>query len=534
MPQNHRLYPLLMKPGIARDGTSFQADYCTDGQWMRFQRGKPRTMGGYMAIEGQYYSPPAINLMTFSSQGNFFWMVNQSGVNESGYVFIYQGYQANERFLTSLTFGNAKGGYWLFDGPASYKGSPYILMNYVRDRSNILSDAVCQLYLVPLIKNYVMTGGEYIKLDIKDANDQRLNLNGGMRLVPPYLFVWGMNGAVAWSSPSDITMFSPQNIEEQLTGAGSMIISGDKVIQGYPIRAGAQSPAVLFWTLNSLVRVLNVGVDQVTFKADVISKNVSILSRLSVVEYDGLFFWPGTDRFFVYNGTVQEVPNTLNLNWFFDNVDMSRRQQVVGARNQKYGEIWWFYSDKRDGKPYNTRALIYNKRENTWYDTKINRDAAWYDDATGTMFAAGQNLAEDGKWQVWQHEQGTVMQDYQRNVFPIPASLQTPVISWAAVGPQKEEIGLDRLMTLERIEPDFILQKGVPEEEQPPSVQVQIKSREYAQSVEKTTVLETPITPETEKITTIVSARQMSLVFTSEDAFEIGNTLLQLDVGAAQ
>ncbi len=531
MPQNHRLYPLLMKPGIQRDGTLFQSDTCIDGQWMRFQRGKPRTMGGYVAIQGQYYSPPAINLMTFSSQGNFFWVVNQRGANESGYVFMYQG---NEKFFQSFTFGDAKGGYWLFDGPVSYKGTPHFLINYVRDWSDILSGAACQLYLVPLIKNYNMTGKEQIKLEIKDERGQHLMLNGGMRLIPPYLFVWGMNGEVAWSSPSDIKNFSPQDAEGHPTGAARITISNDKVIQGYPIRAGAQSPAVLFWTLNSLVRVLNVGVEGISFKADVISKNVSILSRLSVVEYDGLFFWPGTDRFFVYNGTVQEVPNTLNLNWFFDHVDMSRRQQVVGVRNQKYGEIWWFYPDKRDEKPYNTRALIYNKRENTWYDTKINRDAAWYDDTSGILFAAGQSLAEDGKWQVWQHEQGTVGQDYQRNVFPIPASLQTPVISWAAVGPQKEDIGLDRLITLERIEPDFILSKGVPQENAPPSVNVAIKTKEYAQSIERTSVIQTPITPQTEKITTTISARQMSLVFSSEDAFEMGHPLLQFDVGATQ
>ena len=531
MPQQHRLYPLLMKSGIMRDGTSFQGEYCTHGQWMRFQRGKPRKIGGYAAIQGKAYDPAVINLMTFSSQGDAFWAVNQKGVNESGYVFIYQG---SEMFIKSLTFGNAKGGYWLMEAPVSSKGAPHFLMNYVRDWSDILSGAACQLYLVPLIKNYVMTGDEQIKLEIKDANGQRLTLNGGMRLVPPYLFVWGINGAVAWSSPSDMSLFSPKGMDEQLTGAGSLTISNDKVIQGYPVRAGAQSPAVLFWTLNSVVRVLNVGVDGVTFKADPISKNVSILSRLSVVEYDGLFFWPGTDRFFIYNGTVQEVPNTLNLNWFFDHVDMTRRQQVVGVRNQKYGEIWWFYPDKRDEKPYNTRALIYNKRENTWYDTKINRDAAWYDDASGILFAAGKAKDTDTVWQVWRHEQGTVGQDYQRNVFPIPASLQTPVISWASVGPQKEDIGLDRLITLERLEPDFILSKGIPDEEEPPAVKIQVRTREYAQSAETSIDIPDLVTPRTEKLTTEISGRQMSLVFSSEDDFEMGNPLLQFDVGAAQ
>lgn len=530
MPGQHRLYPLLMKPGIKRDGTAFQGEYCTDGQWMRFQRGRPRKIGGYIAIPGKAYNPAVINLMTFSAQGKSFWAVNQRGVNESGYVFIYEG---SEMFIKSIHFGNVAGGYWLMEGPVLYEGTPHFLINFVQDWSNILSDATCNLYLFPLRKNYEMREQDQVNLDLRDGNNAPLILNGGMRLVPPYLFVWGMNGAVAWSSPSDIRIFALKDGQDKPTGAGSIAISNDKVIQGYPIRAGAQSPAVLFWTLNSLVRILNVGVDQVTFKADVISKNVSILSRLSVVEYDGLFFWPGTDRFFVYNGTVQEVPNTLNLDYFFDNVDMDKRQQVVGVRNQKYGEIWWFYPDKRDNKPYNTRALIYNKRENTWYDTKINRDAAWYDDAQGLLLAAGKAQDTDILWQIWQHEQGTVGQNYQRQVFPIPASLQTPVISWASVGPQKEEIGMDRLITLERIEPDFKFRKGVPEEKSP-SLTIQIKKRKYAQSPEETVEIPNPVTPETAKLTTVVAGRQMSLVLSSEDDFQMGHPLLQFDVGGAQ
>lgn len=509
-----RLYPLLMKPGIKRDGTAFQGEYCTDGQWMRFQRGRPKKMGGYVADPRNYTSYIVNNLFIFDYQRSKIVMTSLYSQRDQKTRFYLNGGLVRNGFPDDM---NSMGTF-LFD----LLPSPFsLIVNYVRDLTDIQSDIENVSWVMPL------SSREGIPLEMPKG------CNGGMRLVPPYLFIWGMNGAVAWSSPSDIKVFNLKDQEDQQpTGAGSLTISNDKVIQGYPLRAGAQSPAILFWTMNSLVRVMNVGVDQVTFKADVISKNVSILSRLSVVEYDGLFFWPGTDRFFVYNGTVQEVTNTLNLNYFFDHVDMSRRQQVVGVRNQKYGEIWWFYPDKRDNKPYNTRAIIYNKRENTWYDTKINRDAAWYDDATGVMFAAGQNLATDGKWQLWQHEQGTVGQDYDRTIFPIPASLQTPVISWAAVGPEKEEKGLDRQIQFKRLEPDFILNKGV--STNPPSVTVQLISRLYAQSTPTVTDLTPSITSTTEKITQAVTGRQMSFVFSSEDDFEMGQPLLKFGVGGVQ
>ena len=37
-------------PGIKRDGTKFEGDNYVDGRWVRFQRGLPRKMGGYRAI----------------------------------------------------------------------------------------------------------------------------------------------------------------------------------------------------------------------------------------------------------------------------------------------------------------------------------------------------------------------------------------------------------------------------------------------------------------------------------------------------
>ena len=33
-------------PGIKRDGTKFEGDSYVDGQWVRWQRGLPRKMGG--------------------------------------------------------------------------------------------------------------------------------------------------------------------------------------------------------------------------------------------------------------------------------------------------------------------------------------------------------------------------------------------------------------------------------------------------------------------------------------------------------
>ena len=42
---------LRSQPGIKRDGTRFEGDFYVDGQWVRWQRGLPRKMGGYRATQ---------------------------------------------------------------------------------------------------------------------------------------------------------------------------------------------------------------------------------------------------------------------------------------------------------------------------------------------------------------------------------------------------------------------------------------------------------------------------------------------------
>jgi hypothetical protein len=40
------IFPLVYKPGFNRDGPDFQPDFCNDGQWIRFNEGKVKKIGG--------------------------------------------------------------------------------------------------------------------------------------------------------------------------------------------------------------------------------------------------------------------------------------------------------------------------------------------------------------------------------------------------------------------------------------------------------------------------------------------------------
>jgi hypothetical protein len=103
------------------------------------------------------------------------------------------------------------------------------------------------------------------------------------------------------------------------------------------------------------------------WRYDLISSQSSILSSQSVIEYDGIYYWCGVDRFLLYNGVVKEIPNQMNQNYFFDNLNYAQREKIWVSKVPRFGEIWWFYP--RGNATECTDAIIYNIRENTWYDT---------------------------------------------------------------------------------------------------------------------------------------------------------------------
>lgn len=53
--------------GIKRDGTKFEGNFYVDGQWVRFQRGLPRKIGGYRSIS-KYLTEVSRGFTSFTQQ----------------------------------------------------------------------------------------------------------------------------------------------------------------------------------------------------------------------------------------------------------------------------------------------------------------------------------------------------------------------------------------------------------------------------------------------------------------------------------
>jgi hypothetical protein len=218
----------------------------------------------------------------------------------------------------------------------------------------------------------VFTLGSYTKVTLSNnataTGNSTLTFNnnvfvsGGVVTLHPYVFVYGNNGLIRNCAAG--------NAQDWVsTDANEVNVAAGKIVQALPVRGGSNAPSGLFWSLDSLIRVSYIGGSGTPpqfWRYDIITSQSSILSSQSAIEYDGVYYWCGVDRFLLYNGTVKEIPNSFNQNYFFDNLNYNQRQKVWVTKVPRYGEIWWFYP--RGNATECTDAIIYNVRENVWYD----------------------------------------------------------------------------------------------------------------------------------------------------------------------
>lgn len=508
------LIPIASQPGIKRDGTNFASRYYNDGQWCRFQRGLPRKMGGYKQlisglnniVRGMYVVPkgPFFDIYVGDYQSLKFFTVDEYGNLIAGLT---------DR--TPVGFVPDPNNIWTFDLMFSTTDNDNVLIAHAAPNLlSINSDVATPIYYgsVNVATPLIPTGQA---------------VSGGISVFHPYLFAFGNAGEVIIS-----------NVNDPTTVSNTARVASQKIVAGMPTRGGNSSPAGLLWSLDSVVRVTAVTTATGTdFKFDTITNQSSILSSQSIVEYEGMYFWAASDRWLCYNGTVKEVPNQMNLNYFFYNppggttgLNYPYRQKVWATKVSQFGEIWWHFPSGNSTEC--DRAVILNVRESTWYDTQISRSSGYFEQTfTDPIWA--DNVASGGTYQVWQHESG-IDKNVGDVLTAIPSYIQTGDIAWVATSPFPNKhgqfgswSGVDRWVELFRVEPDA-LQVG--------TITFTVNTRAYARSPVVTSQTYS-FDPNTTKVDLREQGREMSIRFASNSVggfYELNQTLLDIGVGDAR
>lgn len=360
MAEIKQLFQITTLPGIKRDGTALDGDNCNDGQWVRFQRGRPKKMGGFQQIVGRLNGPirecyvwsqVALNaIYTFSPSSIEMTLVDNNGLGSSVVDRTPVGFvsDSNHSWTTSTLY-NAAG------------TNTALLAHASTSLANIDDNNESLVY-------YGDANGSAAFTSVGAIGPNGLGVSGGVFCVAPYAFYIGSDGYIQWCDANQPTVIDSGD-------ANSGRVTGAKLVKGLPLRSGS-GPAALIWSLDSVLRMDFKG-GQTIFSFTHLSSQSSILSQHSVIEYDNIYYWIGIDRFLMCNGSqVQEVPNQMNLNWFFDNLNYEQRQKVWAMKVPRYGEIHWYfpYGDATEC----TNCVIYNVREQVWYDNAVTRSAGFY------------------------------------------------------------------------------------------------------------------------------------------------------------
>lgn len=339
------------QPGIKRDGTRLEGDQYVDGQWVRFQRGLPRKIGGYRSVN-KYLSAIPRALHGYTRTGLTY--VHAASANKVERFHIDSGLNCSvisDRTPASLTASTDN--VWQFD-----------VMQHTSVGNTIIGQVAPNLScLCNGVGGQLFTGDLYgtSALAPVTAVPANFNCSGGAVVLPPYAMAFGNDGYVAWSVPGQPTDFTGPT-------SGNAYVTDQKIVRGLPLRGGPGSaPSGLFWSANALIRASFIG-GTTAFQFDTIA-TTTVLSPRSIIEYDGIYYWIGTDRFLSFNGVVRDLPNNSNVNFFFDNLHPERSQTVFAFAVPRFGEIWWCFPTGESEEP--NHAIIYNVRENSWYDTEL-------------------------------------------------------------------------------------------------------------------------------------------------------------------
>jgi hypothetical protein len=161
------------------------------------------------------------------------------------------------------------------------------------------------------------------------------------------------------------------DFEPQITNtAGSVrLSSGSSIVGGVKSRQ-----EVVIFTDTSVYSMQFVGAP-LTFALNLINEASGLIAPKAAITSSGGVFFMGYGNFYLYNGTVQELPCSVH-NYVFGDLNTGQAYKIQAFTNSEHNEVGWFYpsssSDEID------RYVIYNTQQQVWYYGQLTR-TVWLD-----------------------------------------------------------------------------------------------------------------------------------------------------------
>ena len=321
-------YQITVTPGVANTYTITASSNASSS-----------ATGGGTVTAAYQINTGAASVTPITGWGASSWGSGAWGIGETSDIQIRLWSQAN--FGEDLIFAPRGGAIYFWDATAGLTSRGVTLASISPVGANVPS--VQDLILVSDISRFVFCFG---------CNDLASATKNPM--------------LIRWSDQENATQWTPAATNQ----AGSLQLS-----RGAEIIAAKQArQEVLVWSDSALYALQYVGAP-VVWGAQLVGENISIASQNAVAYANGVAFWMGIDKFYMYDGRTQPLPCNLRK-FIFNDFNTAQYRQVFAGTVESYHEVWWFYcsaeSDTAD------RYVVYNYLDNIWYYGTMDR-TAWLD-----------------------------------------------------------------------------------------------------------------------------------------------------------
>ena len=294
---------------------------------------------------------------------------------------------------------------------------------------------------------------------------------------------------IRWSDQEDPATWAPTATN---TAGSQRLTDGSKLVTAKRSRG-----AVLIWSDTALYQMQLIGAP-FTFGFQQLGSACGCVGLHAAVESNGRSFWMGIDSFFMFDGSVQKIPCSVE-DYVFKDIDEASQKDTFAGLNTEFNEVTWFYCS--NGSNIIDRCVTYNYAEQVWSIGTLSR-SSWADKGVyGFPYAMEFNSTDtaatistitgltEGRSYMYAQENGNDADG---------TALTSHVTSGDFVIPQAGE----KLMSIKRFIPDFKNQKG--------TVNVDLNFKLYPAS---STVTNGPfaVTTSTTKVDTRARGRQASI-----------------------
>jgi len=278
---------------------------------------------------------------------------------------------SHDNFGEDLIMNVRAGGIYYFDISAATLGTTRAVALSALSGANLAPTIALQILVSDIDRHVVCFGADPI--------------SGGSRTgaVDPMF--------IAWSDQENAAQWEPLSTNT----AGSFRLSAGSQIVG-AIRARQET---LVWTDTSLYSMTFIG-QPFTFGVNLINEGVGLIGPNAAINTPKGIFWMDKKGFYTYNGTVQDIPCTVQ-DYVFSDLNEGQAFQVFGFLNKEFDEVGWFYC--ASGETTISKYVVFNYEEGVWSIGELNR-TAWIDEGIFDTPIGGYTTSDVGY--LYNHETG--------------------------------------------------------------------------------------------------------------------------------